>query len=68
MRAPWSETVVQLLNEYQRLKEPYPYTCPDKHKLRAKTNGWICPHKGCEYTQDWAHPLSIQIATTFKEK
>lgn len=63
MQAPWSNQIVRMLNEYQKIDKFHSYTCADDSQnhpsLKATTEGWICPDKNCDYTQDWCHAITI---------
>lgn len=60
LNAPFSVQDVEILNNYQNSGMVHPFTCGkrDDHVgddvLIATTNGWVCPHPGCDYTQNWA--------------
>lgn len=60
-RAPWTAEQVRSLNGYQGEARMHPFTCGREHGpyqpvLEATPAGWVCNWKGCDYTQDWAHP------------
>lgn len=52
---PWTKTIVDSLNAYQRAASMHPYTCgkDSHHVLLATEDGWVCPYD--DYTQNWAH-------------
>ena len=55
--APWTQEYVDDLNTMQANHMFHGYTCRDHSQqgvLRATTEGWVCDHEGCEYTQTWA--------------
>lgn len=62
--APWTAEEAAALNEFQTLANVHPFTCPHNHVgksrvLIATEDGWHCP--SCDYKQDWAHTIMIQI-------
>ena len=68
----WTADEVFNLNHNQNRGVVHPFTCPNRddgeHRefngdlgaLVATRRGWICPW--CNYTQDWAHEMSMQGA------
>jgi hypothetical protein len=67
IQAPWTEEQVAALNAFQQRAPFHPFTCGyrDDHYaanqgiLVATTTGWVCPYRGCQYTQDWASPFMM---------
>lgn len=69
--APWTADEVASLNEYQdsattrpAVYAMPPFTCDNRElhgsgapRLLATVVGWMCLEPGCDYTQDWAHPM-----------
>ena len=59
--APWNAEQVNRLNRFQQEANMHPFTCGALHSsgqrpvLEATQAGWICPDRGCAYTQGWAH-------------
>jgi len=77
IRAPWSDSFVSGLNEYQASGRFHPFTCGGvgdddcREILVADREGWKCPK--CDYTQDWAHEFmgkgnNDRIETTESDK
>ena len=58
IRAPWTVAQVIALNGWQYRDDVHPYTClhHSDTRLLATTAGWVCPHRDCDYRQDWTHP------------
>lgn len=60
---PWTEIQVERLRLRQQTNMLHPYTCM-KHSHRAltpTTNGWVCGAPGCDYSQNWAHDIDINV-------
>ncbi len=66
IEAPWSDAQVASLVRFQTDARVHPFTCPREHTIRKgefqidvrlmpTTAGWICPVRGCDYKQTWAH-------------
>ncbi len=65
IEAPWSDAQVASLVRFQTDTRVHPFTCPREHSdyydnridacLMPTTAGWICPVRGCDYKQTWAH-------------
>ena len=56
IKAPFTKEQVKALNEYQLFELSHGFTCGKCGSLlEATEEGWICPEKDCDYTQDWAH-------------
>lgn len=56
--APFSPARAELLNRRQFAGRVHPYTCGNDSNhppLIALRSGWTC--LGCDYTQQWAHPI-----------
>lgn len=67
--APWDETEVALLNQYQKDERFHPFTCGTNSKhpvLVATSDGWIC--EACGYTQNWAHTFMFSTGVEAAEK
>jgi hypothetical protein len=69
IRAPFTPEQVAALNTYQANGRTHPYTCANRGDGRHRTTtdlgvlvataaGWVC--RDCDYTQDWAHALSME--------
>jgi hypothetical protein len=60
--APWTETEVALLADFQALNRVPPYTCMVHRHLRLipTRNGWRCADLDCKYDQSWARSESIR--------
>jgi hypothetical protein len=60
--APWTETEVALLADFQALDYVPPYTCRVHSHLRLipTRNGWRCADRGCDYQQTWAGGEAIR--------
>lgn len=69
--APWTADEVASLNGYQDSATTRPaqyamppFTCANRKlhgskppRLLATVIGWMCMAPGCDFTQDWAHPM-----------
>jgi hypothetical protein len=55
IHAPWTQTQVDALNDWQQLGFVHEFTCAcgGHTVLVATLEGWTCP-KGCGYRQEWA--------------
>lgn len=62
--APWTETEIANLLQWQNTGYCHPYThcwqgkgSPDNcgATLVPTRDGWLCPTHGCGFTQDWAY-------------
>lgn len=60
--APFTDSQIKYLEDYQRCRVIHPYTCGNdkcRDDLIPTKDGWIC--KSCNYTQNWAlHPQKFQ--------
>lgn len=70
IKAPWDEATVEALNRFQTFGTFHPFTCPEsphdedpKQELVATSAGWMCPNEQCDYTQDWAIAVMVNIAS-----
>lgn len=63
IKTPWTVWQAADLNRFQLAELMHPFTCPNDARehdgvdvaLMAVPEGWRCPVRGCDYTQDWAH-------------
>ena len=58
IKAPWTPTQVQNLEQRQRRRDMHPYTCQCGDRLWPHTRGWYCIN--CDkIVQDWAHSSDV---------
>lgn len=56
LQAPFTSEQVASLEGYQNCRRYHPFTCGNcSANLKPTVAGWVCPTKGCNYTQDWCH-------------
>lgn len=57
--APWTDTQIQHLRDWQSAGCVPEFTCGRDHEgnriLEPDREGWYCPSPSCDYRQDWAH-------------
>jgi hypothetical protein len=65
--APFTPDQVQALNLFQN-SYWHPFTCPYRARpghgtgdLVAAREGWYCPDRDCDHTQDWAHDFMADL-------
>lgn len=69
IKAPWDEATVEALNRFQTFGTFHPFTCPEEWHdpgqvdLVATADGWQCSDGDCDYTQDWAIAVMVNIAS-----
>jgi hypothetical protein len=59
--APWTDTEVRALEEWQACAWVHPFTCGnDGEVLQPTPAGWHCPR--CDWQQTWAHDFMFSGA------
>ena len=63
LKAPFSDSEVNLLNKFQQSGCFHPFTCENGcGDLVATNEGWVC--SSCDYTQNWAHEFMLDTKYT----
>ena len=61
--APWNDWQVEMIKYHQSSGLYHPYTCGREHGeatvLAVRSEGFVCPVLGCEYTQKWCHSFNV---------
>lgn len=63
IRAPWTAGQIAALRGRQSRSDLHPYTCREHSVIPLSPTrwGWRCPVPSCDYRQDWAHALDLDM-------